>query len=99
MARAKVNDAQVPLDGFSRQIDNMPQIEEAIAHMMELEEGYREYSQQRKTVLELLRGLEVQPDETIRIGRFSVTGKERRGGGFEVPPWTSVSIGEIKALD
>lgn len=39
---------------------------------------------------------QVKAGEHIRVGRFVIAGVERAGGGFEVPAWSKVVLGDIR---
>lgn len=83
---------------FDRTIDDIA-LEEACDTFLQMRQKAKSYGKAKKKLYELLNGLELKDGERVRIGRFVVTGKERRGGGIEVPQWTKTGIGSVSALD
>jgi hypothetical protein len=63
------------------------------------QEAYKAYKDAHKKVYDRLNDMRIGPDEKLRVGKFVVTGKERRGGGFEIKPWTKTGVGSISRLE
>jgi hypothetical protein len=94
MAKA-TDDPQTNL--FDRVLDDEA-LEAACARFVFTKQGAKDHGKAKRKLYETLNALAIGPTERVRIGRFVVTGKARKGGGFEVPPWEKIGIGSIKEL-
>lgn len=83
---------------FDRVIDDAT-LEEACDTYLQMKQKAKGFGKSKKKLYELVNGLELKNGERVRIGRFVITGRERRGGGIEVPTWTKTGIGSVTALD
>lgn len=97
MARAK-NTPQTNM--FDRTIEDLD-LEAALEDLYseDTQAAYKAYREAHRKVYSRLNDMEIKPDEKLRVGRFVVTGKERAGGGFEIPAWTKTGIGSIERLE
>lgn len=85
------------LNMFDRTIEDEA-LESACARYLETQPAARSHGKARKTLYELLNGLNLKDGERVRIGRFVVPGKKRKGGGFSVEPWEKTGIGTIAEI-
>lgn len=74
-------------------------LEEALDKAEKAKGPARTYTAARRDLKALLKGIELQDGERVRCGRFVITGKARAGGGFDIPAWETVVVGEVRALD
>jgi len=68
----------------------LPELEELIEEMESLKADAKAHNKARRQVLEIIKGLQLQPDERIIVGQYAVTGVARAGGGFNIPKWERV---------
>jgi hypothetical protein len=85
---------------FDRTIED-PELEAALEDLEseEIQAGFDAYRKAHKQVYDRLNTISLEHDEKVRVGRFIVTAKERRGGGFEIPAWTKTGIGSITRIE
>lgn len=97
MAR-KAKNSQIGL--WDRQIEgeNGEAIATQVAIMFENEGAAKAYGRAKRQMIEIVKGLDLADGERLRCGDFVITGKARAGGGFEVPTWESVTVGDIRQL-
>lgn len=91
-------DAQTGL--FDRTIE-WPELEDAIETLVTAREDgtLKAISKARALVKAVVEDHALQDGERLRCGAFVITGRERAGGGFEVPTWSKVTVGAIVSLD
>jgi hypothetical protein len=75
-----------------------PEIEQAIEDMLAAQDAYRAYLKARKVVRTVVEEYALADGERLRCGAYVLSGKERGGGGFEVPVWKKVTLGGVQAL-
>lgn len=85
---------------FDRTIED-PELEAALEDLEsdDVQAGFKAYKTAHKAVYDRINLIELKPDDKVRVGRFIVTGKERRGGGFSIEPWTKTGIGSITRIE
>jgi len=79
---------------FDRVIDDEA-LEAACARYIFTKAGAKDHAKAKKSLYDRLNDLNVEDGETVRIGRFKVVGRARKGGGFDVPPWEKTGIGAV----
>lgn len=92
---ATKEDAQGGL--WDREIES-PEIEEAITRMFSNREAAKEYGKAREAIRRIIEEFNLGETERVRCGPYVIHGRARAGGGFSVPTWAKVGIGEITEL-
>jgi hypothetical protein len=95
MPKKTTDDPQSGL--FDRVIENEA-LEASCARYLFTKPGAKDHGKAKRKLYEMLNAVEVKPGERVRIGRFVIAGKARKGGGFEVPVWERTGIGSVTEL-
>ena len=85
---------------FDRTIED-PELESFLEDLYseEVQAAHETFKKAHKAVYDKLNQMTLEDGEKVRCGQFLVVGKQRSGGGFEVPQWTKTGIGKITRLD
>jgi hypothetical protein len=79
-----------------------PELESAIELIMDNKldpETQTAVNAARKTIKQLTEQYELTDGQRLRVGRYVIHGKQRAGGGFNVPTWSKTTVGNITELE
>jgi hypothetical protein len=87
---------------FDRTLDDeklATEIEGYLETIVSAKQAMKIVAKARKRLREKTPDLNLKDGDRLRIGRFVIEGRDRAGGGIEIPAWRKTIIGRIQTLE